>query len=217
MKANLTKDTEIKKIKPDQEITFEPGELGATIELIVKKPSGEVTEYRKLKSESFVKQFLQLWWAQSSYLDSNGAALAQILTNDIGGTNRLPVASSAMFASNAGAGDTGKGIVVGRGSTPVGVSDNKLVDKVAHGTSPTQIQYSAVTFGDPAAGASVSVFRITRDFSNASGGTISIWEIGLDVGDGSYSYLAIRDVLGAAINVPSGQVLTINYQIQGSI
>ena len=212
--AKVTTRMEASKERPIG-IDIEPGEVFATLELVVKDKDGNITEQRKLRSRSFVKQFLQLLYVQGYGLNEFGR-----LTNivkDITNTDQRTVAASAMFACNAAIGVATNGVVVGSNNTAPTINDYKLASQIAHGTGAGQLQYSAVTFGAPSAGAAISQFRITRDFANGSGGGIDVKEVGLYVSDGTYNYMTIRDVLGAAISVPNGQTLTVNYQIQGSI
>ena len=219
MKAEVGLEKKVKKVDTGKEIAVEPGEVFATLELIVRNSDGEITEHRKLKSKSFVRQFLELLYAQACGLDAYSMyAVAEI--TDITDTDRPVDAHSKMFACNAAAENVNNGVVVGTDDgtiTAKSVDNNKLGAQIGHGTGDGQLQYSAVVFGDPAASATTSQFRITRDFANGSGGSIDVHEIGLYVSDGTYNYMTIRDILGSAIAVPAGQTLTVNYQIQANI
>lgn len=207
----------VDKVKPIG-IDMEPGEVGAILELVVKDKDGNITEHRVQKSESFVKQFMQLWYIQGYGLDLMSRYAPGITIKDTGNNDRIVANNSKMFDVTGAAGVTTKGIVVGSNNTAPTMSDYNLNTQIAHGTGSGQIQYGAVTFGAPSAGASISQFRITRDFANGSTGVISVAEIGLyTISDGTNSYMIIRDALSTAISVPIGQTLTVNYQIQASI
>lgn len=213
--AKVETKIEASKEKP-AEIDIEPGEVFATLELIVRDKDGNVVEYRKQKSKSFVKQFFQLLYSQGYGLGLTPADLVDTV-KDITNTDRRPIAVSTMFKCNAGVGSATNGVVVGTGSTAATIDDYALETQIAHGTGAGELQYGAMTFGEPSAGASISQFRLTRDFANGSGGSIDVSEVGLYVSGGSHNFMTIRDVLGTPIAVPNGQTLTVNYQMQGSI
>lgn len=214
-KARPTASMKTTKDKPT-EIDVEPGELFATLELTVKDKNGNITERRTQKSKSLVRQFLELLFAQSSGFSETYFVLTNT-AKDITNTQRFISASSSMLKCNAGAGTTTNGVVVGSGDTAPTINDYALETQIGHGVAADQLQYGAMTFGEPAAGASISQFRLTRDFANGSGGAVDVKEIGLYVSDGSNDYMTIRDALGTPISVPDGQTLTVNYQIQGAI
>ena len=69
--------------------------------------------------------------------------------------------------------------MVGTGNTAPTINDYNLESKISHGTGAGQLQYGAVTFGEPTCDASSCHFTITRDFSNSSGAEIVVYEIGL--------------------------------------
>jgi hypothetical protein len=65
---------------------------------------------------------------------------------------------------------------------------------------------------------SIERFRVVRGFTNGSGGTITVKEIGLVIANQKegltlYNFLMARDVLGSPQDVPDGSTLTIRYRI----
>ena len=214
MDAQVKAKPELKVIK-EEEIPhlLIPGEVGAILELIVRDKRGKITEKRVLKSESFVRQFLELLWIQ---------------TNQIGPTTPYSMRNTAnvlksvynyfsSFRCDAGSGIVTHGIIVGTGTLAPTINDYALQTPIAHGTAASQLQYSAVTFGAPASDATTSQFTITRNFANGSGAAITVNEIALYVRgyDGADQYfMVIRDVISGGIAVPNGQTLTVNYREQ---
>ena len=194
------------------------GEVGASIELIVKDKDGNITDrIGPKRAESFVRQFLELLWAiANQFNDANAPDV-----RDTSNTLRAIRASSAVFDTTAAAGDATHGTVVGTGNTAPTISDYALETLIAHGVGAGQLQYSDVSFGAPAADATTSQFTITRNFANGSGGAITVNEIGLYVRGMSvgnyYYFMTIRDVIGGGINVPNGQTLTVNYRLQAVV
>jgi hypothetical protein len=219
--------TEI-KAKPDLTIIdekeirhiLEPGEVGAILELTVRDKDGKITEQRVLKSKSFVRQFLELLWIQAF-------PIPEVITyslRDTGNTLRAICESGYTFAANGGAGVITFGPVVGTDNTAPTINDYHLGAIILHDAAPPtagRMQYSAVTFGAPASDATTSQFTITRNFANASGGAITVNEIGLYVQafiyNTTYYFMTIRDIIGGGIPVPNGQTLTVNYRLQAVI
>lgn len=227
MDAKIRSAREVKKLKPDH-IVCEPGEMGAVLELIVKKPDGTIRERRVMKSKSFVRQFLDLLMVQMGMV--NEVAYSEI--RDTGNTLRPIAFSSVNFAADAPANDDSYGIVVGTGSTAPTIDDYALETQIVDGVGAGQLQHGAVTYGLPTASATISHFTITRDLSNASGGAITVNEIALYVkgqqawlcsyNDRDYNYtmiyyfMTIRDVVTGGISIPNGDTLTVNYRIQAT-
>jgi len=212
------------KARPELEIVNEGqipnllvrGEVGAVLELTIKDKNGKVTDHRIMKSRSFVRQFLELLFVEFNKLPPKAA----LVMKDIGGFPRYIREGYRNFDCAGGVGDLARGIMVGTGTTTPTIDDYQLETRIAHGTSAGQLQYGGVTFGLPASDPTTSQFTITRDFSNASGGDITVNEIGLYVvgWDGAARYfMAIRDVIASGIVVPSGQTLTVNYREQAVV
>jgi len=211
--TKIIKEEEIKHL-------LEPGEVGAVLELIVTDKDGKVTEKRVLKSKSFVRQFLELLWVQAF-------PIPEVVTYSVRDTANVLQSicgSGLIFAANAGAGVITFGPVVGTDDgtlVPLNIDNYRLGNIILHDAAPptaNRLQYSAVTFGAPASDATTSQFTITRNFANASGGAITVNEIGLYVKgyiyNVTYYFMTIRDVIPGGINVPNGQTLTVNYRPQ---
>ena len=203
------------------DIFLEPGEVGAILEMIVRDKNGKVTEYRKMPSKSFVKQMVQLLFVRAAGLWRVYNYIS--ITDTANAAQNVGVSTSGCypFLCDAGVGITTNGIVVGTGAVAPTINDYALGTLIAHGVGAGQLQYSAMSFGAPANDASVSQFRLTRDFANGSGGAITVNECGIYVqandSAGNIRYFCtIRDVTGG-INVPNGQTLTLNYQMQATV
>lgn len=219
--------TEIRAIPKLDVITEEqikhlllPGEVGAILELTVRDKDGKVTEERVMKSGSFVRQFLELLWAQTFPLPE----VAPYNMRDTANALQNISESGLTFASNGGIGVITFGPVVGTGAVAPTINDYQLGTIILHDAAPPtagRLQYGAVTFGAPASDATTSQFTITRNFANASGGAITVNEIGLYVKGYleavTYYFMSIRDVIAGGIAVPNGQTLTVNYRIQAAI
>jgi hypothetical protein len=166
------------------------------------------------KSESFVQQFMQILYLNMQYLTTAMAISIRDTSNTL---RNAYMDSYIIWRCDGPINDTTYGIVVGTGAVAPTISDYALGTLIAHGGGAGQLQYGAVSFGAPASDATTSQFTITRNFANASGGGITVNEIGLYNkfydGDTRYAML-IRDVVGGGILVPNGQTLTVNYRPQ---
>jgi hypothetical protein len=199
-----------------------PGEMGAVLEWVVTGKDGRITSQGMKKSESFVRQFLELLWIQC-YPIAEG--IVGYPVRDTGNVLRGLFGNTIYHWSvGAIAADINYGLVVGTDATAPTINDYKLGTIILHDAAPptpNRLQYGAVSFGAPSADATTSQFTVTRNFANASGGAITVNEIGMYVIGARYTvnyyFMTIRDVIGGGIAVPNGQTLTVNYRPQAVI
>ncbi len=198
-----------------------PGEMGAVLDWVVTDKDGKITSQGMKRSESFVRQFLELLWIQCFPI---GEIVGYPIL-DTGNVLRTLVLPT-MYHWKVGAiiGDITYGLVVGTDATAPTINDYHLGTIILHDAAPPtagRMQYGAVAFGAPSADATTSQFTVTRNFANASGGLITVNEIGMYVIGARntvvYNFMTIRDVIGGGIAVPNGQTLTINYRPQAVI
>jgi len=181
-------------------------------DLAIKDRKNKIIWKKTIECKSFVRQFLEILLCHmGQFYISSKCTNGNLVTVQM---------SSENFRANAGSGDTSLGILVGTGSTSPTIDDYAMESLISHGTGANQLQYGAVAFGDPTCDANSCHFTITRDFSNASGESITVYEIGLVVvsqqsGSGyNHRSLVVRDVISAGISIPNGETLTINYRIK---
>lgn len=111
-------------------------------------------------------------------------------------------------------------IRVGAGTATNAIDMQCLDDEYLDGTGAGSLVHSTVTVNTPAIVTGTpdySTITISRDITNQSGGTLAINEIGLYVRSWQYSTaryfrLWARDL--AALNVPHGSTITINYRLR---
>lgn len=167
---------------------------------------------RKRISHSFVTGFSKL---MLSVIGS-----CTVATTDTGNTSRN--INGYVWRVDAGAGTDGYGLVVGTGTNAVDVTDYALQTQIDHGTGAGELQYSACTVAAPTFVGDTAELIITRLFTNASGGTITVEEIG------AYVYVSVdasilssnnvcivRDL--SNIEITNGTTLTLNYIIQNTL
>ncbi len=134
---------------------------------------------------------------------------------DTGGVNRSVGQYSGNLTANAGIGNVNFGIRVGKGSTPVDISDYALGTPIGEGTGVDQLSHQEVQNSQPVVSAPDCSFTIWRVMFNNTGSTVSgIREIGCYVIMGSWYGLAFRDVLAGAVSIPFGGAMTVTYTIK---
>jgi hypothetical protein len=198
----------------------------AVIEYEVRDKDGKLIEKGKFPAKSWVGNIIRLlnafWkvWTSVSQITANvyPYTTPSVLLDT---TNTLRyLALNAMASGNVGgsapAGDTSAGILVGTSDTPVSLDQYNLLGLIPHGIGAGQLSYGATTVEDLTTG-STYFFRIIRTFTNSSGGTITIREIGLFLKLTAQSFMFARDVPTSPINVPNGSTLTIRYIINQSL
>jgi hypothetical protein len=192
--------------------------LEAYWEIEVRDASGKLLTFRKVKAKSWLAQFIGMIRGQF-------ACDASTPVIDIGGTTRyyqLPtniydsLSNSGMYI-NSGAGDSSFGLVVGSSDTPNTVNQYTMGAIIPHGTGSGQLSYGTHTIENPSnpTGTNYWFFRIIRTFTNNSGASITVKEIGLivrakDSSNNLRYFLIARDVI-SPVTVPNGATLTVRY------
>jgi hypothetical protein len=197
----------------------------AVIEFEVRDKNGKLIEKGKFPAKSWVGNIIGLlsailstWGASSSayyvptrtdLIDTSGTARSMALG---------AISSNCPLGGCASAGETGAGIVVGSSDTPVSIGQYALISQIGHGTGSGQLQYGATTV-ETISKNSTWLFRVIRAFSNSSGSTVTVREIGLyaKLGSAGQTCMLARDVPASPINVPAGSTLTVRYIISHSL
>lgn len=108
------------------------------------------------------------------------------------------------------------GLRVGKGNNAVLPTDYELQTLIPHGVAQDQMQYGGQTYEVVTVVGQNTTFRITRAFTNSSGLTITIKEIGAvfaqNDNTAALRYLCyLRDVLPSPVAVPDGSTFTLRY------
>jgi len=174
---------------------------------------GKCTYYRRYRSRSFVIGFLNEFYSNLSGqgITSKNTAGAQYTTNP-----------GDRIAVNDGANDSSFGILIGSGTLTPTILDYSLSILIPNGTSTGQMQYGAVNIYSPTTNTSTNTgyLTVSRTFTNNSGSSVTVSEVGMAAFDGGFSglpnqvYLILHDLLPTPITVPNGSSLTISYEIQ---
>jgi len=196
--------------------------LEAYWEIEVRDASGKLLTFRKFKAKSWLPQFLGLIKGQFMipHLSNTNGGNAPV--TDTSGTVRYyPPSGASLYAAAiclyAGDGVGDYGLVVGSSDTPNTVNTYTMGAIIPHGSGSGQLNYGATSIENPSnpPGTNNWIFRIIRTFSNNSGASITVKEIGLivktwDSGGNTRYFLIARDVI-SPVTVPSGSTLTVRY------
>jgi hypothetical protein len=202
----------------------------AVIEYEVRDKNGKLLSRGKLPAKSWVGNIIGLL----SSLIKGGTSGTTSFTRYVGDTRTdlIDISNTARgygialstantyVGGEAPVGDVGGGIVVGTSDTPVSLGQYALQSPIAHGTGSGQLSYGATTV-EALTKNTAWFFRVIRTFTNNSGASITVKEIGLYVklwsGGAVYSYMLARDVPSTPITIPNGSTLTVRYIISHSL
>ena len=186
---------------------------GLFYEVVVRDKHGKVLERIAAPSRSYAKA-----WNQCLYVLNRHTGYT---ITDTAGTGRSISYSSSVFRANAGAGEVGYGIRVGKGATPVTINDYALGTPCGEGTGPDQFLHQAMAASSPAVAGPDCSFWLRRVMVNNSGSTTSgIREIGCYVMmkyDPRYCALGYRDVLPGPVYIPDGGSITVTYTLKVTV
>ena len=160
--------------------------LDIRLTITVKDKNGKIIKQHKQHSHSFVANFLDDLIFLTSQSPGTGINLA---------------------ATN---------IQIGTGTTPPSPSDTALEDPISNGTGTGEMVYpSKPTFSSVTINGQTSSFTITSIFSNNSGASITVSEVGWIGGteNSGFSGMLTHDLLSSPITVPNLSEIEIIYTI----
>ena len=201
------------------------------IECEVRDKDGKLIDKRRFRGMSWVGRIVELFSCIVGSWGSSGGNYPIVYTKsdlkDTGGTYRhICFASSTSgmpIGGNAPAGETTAGICVGSSDTPVSIDQYNLVSKIPHGSGAGQLLYGSSTAEDIVRTSNTFSVKFIRTFTNNSGETVTVREIGLFIRLGmygsphGYSCMLARDVLPTPIDIPNGATLTVRYIISHTV
>jgi hypothetical protein len=196
----------------------------AVIEFEVRNKDGKLIQKGKFPAKSWVGNIIRLlnalWnvWSGSTLTSKYWIYTPSVLLDTTNATRALGLVTDASgnYGGAAPAGDTSAGILVGTSDTPVSLAQYNLMGLIVHGAGAGQLSYGATVVEDLTIGTTY-YFKIIRTFSNNSGASIIVREIGLFLKPNQYSYMLARDVPTSPITIPNGSTLTLRYIISHSL
>lgn len=177
--------------------------LSYTVE--VRDKEGRIIQRISAPSRSYVQQ-----WNQFLNVHTTGAN--KTLTDVAGNPQSVGRAPSSLRVDGGIGADYG--IRIGKGTTAVAITDYTLETPCTEGGGLNQFKHQAVQFTEPAVAGPTCSFTLRRTMINDSGAAISgIKEIGVEISGGVDNFLAFRDVLGSAVEVPDGGAIRVTYTV----
>jgi len=183
--------------------------LKCEIELELKDKDGKLLEKRRFPSHTYVLNFFILLDIHFSYRDTS----LTDLNGSLKGTSVGIVNSNSNFCITGGYGSYTQGIVLGTSDSPYSPTQYKLQSIISHGSGSGQMLYGVESIDTPQLVTDGYRIVISRVFTNVSGESITVKEIGIYM----YAYTAgsvmmARDVI-TPVTVANGQSLTVRYII----
>jgi len=181
------------------------------LEIEVRDRQGRIKKRHKQQMKSFVRNFLK--HLKCAFQEANETGLVDTSGNTV--EIYHPFAGNYHFLDvKGGEGGATKGIVIGSGTTPPTNDDYKLESQ--YNTSVFSYSSTSITIVDEEG---YVVLRIIRTFTNVSGSSKTINEVGLICRTGSPTVtnaliLIARDVLSTPITVEDGESVVIRYVIK---
>lgn len=186
----------------------------------VKNKAGKTTFKKAGIAKSLLRNFM--YWLHAWFTIAWGGTYATSWTApDTGNISRtFPYASASaqcIFGFfDALANNSLSALRVGSGDTAVTPVDYELAALIAHGSTSGLLVYNTQTVEAVTVVGQNTSFRVSRSFTNNSGATITIKEIGAAEGQndsaGVVRYLLyLRDVLPSSVPVPDGSTFTLRY------
>jgi len=180
------------------------------LEVEVKDKDGNIIHYHRQKARTWVKNLFSILrnsfnGSQPTFQKQDGS----VYTNSMNIETFLKVASPS--------GNYNYGILVGMGTKAWAIDDYKLDNKISHGSSSNQLLYGTTTVEDIVIESNRIYFRVIRTFTNSSGSSTTVTEVGLATyGVTETAPLIARDLLNPPVTVPPSSTLTVRYIISMS-
>lgn len=189
----------------------------------------------ELESKSFLRNFGRIL---AAILSSTGGESLEVsgpqtstTVSDTTGTSQtvwaywygwLGFGGGTPMAMKSSEANDAYGIVVGSSSSPVTPADYALGSKIIHGTGVNKLLYGSHAVATSYTSSKSSV-EINRSFTNSSGVTVTVREVGLiarsywrDSGGvrQDIKYMVARDVLPVPVDVPNLATLVVRYRVE---
>jgi len=199
--------------------------IGAEYELEVRDKHGKLIRRIRGESHSWTRWFLGLLKGQFATRHMVAIGGGNETVKDITGADQTyPRHDDSTLQTyykdisvDCPGNDDSYGVVVGDDDTPNIADQLALNSQIAHGSGAGQLVYGAHTFESVSDADGEFGFRIIRSFTNNSGSTVTVKEIGIyaracSVEAVSFYVCLARDVLATPQSIPDGAALTVRYR-----
>jgi hypothetical protein len=191
------------------EVVKDMSKLKCYIELELRDKDGRLIQKRKFASKTYVKQGLMF-----TQLMMSGRSL-NLTTVD--GASYSVTIDARNYDASGSYGSLTKGIVIGTSDTPYAYDQYKLQNVINHGSSGGQMLYGVQSIDTPQSITNGYRLVLSRVFTNSSGASITVKEVGLyyvfyntSISPYFFACMQARDVITPTA-VANGQSLTVRY------
>jgi len=179
-----------------------PLELKYDIELELRDKDGKLISKRIEKGHTWVKWMIYVLYIQ--------LAQTSLTVTKTSGSSTSQGASGYNLSVASNYGDGTYGVVVGTSDLAYDIEQYSLNSQIAHGNASGQLLYGNTSVDDVAPMTNGFRFFASRVFTNSSGASITVKEVGLYVRN---LIMLCRDVLSVPVEVQNLQSLTVRYVI----
>ena len=156
------------------------------------------------RANSLLKQFIQILMVQFSQ--------ASTTIKDVSGNDRACLGYATNQKMVGAVNDVNNGIVIGTGTTAVTMTDNKLETQVS-----VNVAHAAAALAVENPDASTWRISIARGFTNNTGASLGVREVGIYAYMTVSQYLICVDRTLYSVDVPTGVTLTLTYRLTVSL
>jgi len=191
--------------------------LSARYRVVVRDPKGRIKYIEEAPSKSFILNLLYWWWL---CFNLNGSDVISVVNTSGQQTTQTLSQPMGWTGITGGTAPPYSGVQVGSGTSAPSASSPYLESLIVSGTGSGQLSYGTNDVTSPSLSSNPGTIQDTKTFTNNSGGTVTVGEIGLaiqannGITDTHMAALIIHDVLSSAVSVPNGGTLTITYTME---
>jgi len=191
--------------------------LSARYRVVVRDPKGRIKYIEEAPSKSFILNLLYWWWL---CFNLNGSDVISVVNTSGQQTTQTLSQPMGWTGITGGTAPPYSGVQVGSGTSAPSASSPYLESLIVSGTGSGQLSYGTNDVTSPSLSSNPGTIQDTKTFTNNSGGTVTVGEIGLaiqannGITDTHMAALIIHDVLSSAVSVSNGGTLTITYTME---
>jgi len=191
--------------------------LSARYRVVVRDAQGKIMRIEEAPSKSFILNLLYIWWIS---LNLNSTDTVSVVNTSGQQTTQTLEQPMGWYKFIGGKASPYSGVQVGSGTSAPSASSPYLESLILDGTGSGQLSYGPNSATSPSVSSNPSTLVDSNTFTNNSGATVTVGEIGFAVQanngpqDIHLAALIIHDVLSSVVNVVSGGTITVTYTLQ---
>jgi len=170
------------------------------------------------RSDSILNPYMQYLQQVFRGTASSQATIYLLLVSGVTSTSGSALSGYISLGGGGGTGNANVGIVIGTSNVANSPSTYALGGQIGNGTASGQMQYGATNVTSLTTSGNTVSFQVNRTYTNNSGASITVAEVGIYFSDGGLGGFAFaRDVLASAVTVANTTPITVYYTIQLTI